>query len=433
MAPLNTDAPHSRLERAGNNQQSRLLGTGMGEPKSMVLTRAKLYELVWQEPTRTVAARLGISDVGLAKICRKLHIPRPWRGYWREKETGHARRPPKLPPWPAHLGPEPESIPFRVSAPPNPDAPVPARPAEPEAVEAQRLHEAGHPITVPDELVDALRPVRQAARLLKRQDDRGFLVSREHPYLAIHVSPGTLNRALRIFDAFLKACTSRGWPVGTEADRPWRTHVTVLDEVIFVGIDEKVRTIRTPRKSYTERDWLHPHAPDTYEPTGVLTWWAASVDAYGRTRRTWNDGKRQRVEHCLNDVMIGLVQLAEARKAERRESEARQRQMAEEVRQQHLAAERREREQERRDELHRQVAAWRQSQELQSYLHALQLAASPQISQDPDGRLARWLRWAETYVRKLDPMQGVSSLPHDPQGWGKRPIDLSEVGAPPTS
>ena len=47
------------------------------------LTRTELYELVWHEPTRTVAGRLGISDVGLAKICRKFHIPRPWRGYWR--------------------------------------------------------------------------------------------------------------------------------------------------------------------------------------------------------------------------------------------------------------------------------------------------------------------------------------------------------------
>ncbi len=47
----------------------------MNAPKSIALTRRQLYTMIWVEPTRTVATRLGISDVGLAKICRKLHIP----------------------------------------------------------------------------------------------------------------------------------------------------------------------------------------------------------------------------------------------------------------------------------------------------------------------------------------------------------------------
>jgi hypothetical protein len=29
------------------------------------------FDLVWSEPTRTIAKRLGISDVGLAKACRR--------------------------------------------------------------------------------------------------------------------------------------------------------------------------------------------------------------------------------------------------------------------------------------------------------------------------------------------------------------------------
>lgn len=60
---------------------------------STTVTREQLYALIWKDPTRTVAQRLGISDVGLAKICRKHYIPRPWRGYWREKETGRKPRP----------------------------------------------------------------------------------------------------------------------------------------------------------------------------------------------------------------------------------------------------------------------------------------------------------------------------------------------------
>src|SRR6187549_2316107 len=88
----------------------------------ITISRAELYTMIWQEPTRAVALQLGISDVGLAKICRKLHIPRPWRGYWRKKETGHNPRQPKLPPWPSHLGKEPEPVTFGTKPAPGADA-----------------------------------------------------------------------------------------------------------------------------------------------------------------------------------------------------------------------------------------------------------------------------------------------------------------------
>ena len=44
------------------------------------LTRDQLYEQVWMEPMTKVAARLGLSDVGLAKICYQAEIPVPPRG-----------------------------------------------------------------------------------------------------------------------------------------------------------------------------------------------------------------------------------------------------------------------------------------------------------------------------------------------------------------
>ena len=72
------------------------------------LSRAELYEEVWREPMVRVAAHYGLSDVGLAEICRKLHVPVPYRGYWRNKELGHpSHRTPlsKLPPsTAAHAG-----------------------------------------------------------------------------------------------------------------------------------------------------------------------------------------------------------------------------------------------------------------------------------------------------------------------------------------
>jgi len=40
----------------------------------------ELYQLIWGKPIHTLSKEFGISDVGLAKICKRNNIPRPERG-----------------------------------------------------------------------------------------------------------------------------------------------------------------------------------------------------------------------------------------------------------------------------------------------------------------------------------------------------------------
>ena len=69
----------------------------MGEGAAKI-RRSELYEQVWAVPMRTLAQQYGLSDVGLAKICKKHEIPRPPRGYWAKGEA--LRKPLKTPlPW----------------------------------------------------------------------------------------------------------------------------------------------------------------------------------------------------------------------------------------------------------------------------------------------------------------------------------------------
>lgn len=51
-------------------------------------SRKELYDLAWAEPMRDIAGRLGLSDVGLAKIYKKADVPFPPRGYWAKKRSG---------------------------------------------------------------------------------------------------------------------------------------------------------------------------------------------------------------------------------------------------------------------------------------------------------------------------------------------------------
>jgi hypothetical protein len=65
--------------------------------------REALYELVWTAPVSEIAKRLGVSDVGLAKLCRRAAIPIPVRGHWARIESGQHISPEPLPPEPQGL------------------------------------------------------------------------------------------------------------------------------------------------------------------------------------------------------------------------------------------------------------------------------------------------------------------------------------------
>jgi hypothetical protein len=50
--------------------------------------RDELYAEIWEQPMVKIAPKYGISAVALGKVCRKLQIPLPGRGYWVKKDFG---------------------------------------------------------------------------------------------------------------------------------------------------------------------------------------------------------------------------------------------------------------------------------------------------------------------------------------------------------
>lgn len=63
----------------------------------MEKSRTELFELVWAKPMTHLAKELGLSDVGLRKICVKFGIPLPARGYWARLQVGRQDPRPVLP------------------------------------------------------------------------------------------------------------------------------------------------------------------------------------------------------------------------------------------------------------------------------------------------------------------------------------------------
>lgn len=63
-----------------------------------MITREQLYQLMWSVPTRHAAARLGVSDAYVIRICRALNVPKPPRGWWAKRQSGAVTAQPPLPP-----------------------------------------------------------------------------------------------------------------------------------------------------------------------------------------------------------------------------------------------------------------------------------------------------------------------------------------------
>lgn len=53
-------------------------------------SREELYDEVWQTPMIHLAGKYGLSDVGLAKLLKRLHIPKSPVGYWAKRTVGNA-------------------------------------------------------------------------------------------------------------------------------------------------------------------------------------------------------------------------------------------------------------------------------------------------------------------------------------------------------
>lgn len=69
----------------------------MSDAPPISLSRDELYARVWARPLGAVARELSLSSNGLSKICDRLNIPYPGRGYWAKASAG---RPPERPPLP---------------------------------------------------------------------------------------------------------------------------------------------------------------------------------------------------------------------------------------------------------------------------------------------------------------------------------------------
>jgi hypothetical protein len=355
------------------------------------LTRAELYEKVWATPVRTLAKEFGMSDVGLAKICRKHDIPVPPLGYWRKTETGHkVVRPPLSP---AKNGLETLDIYVRERLPPE----LAALAAEPAAE-----------IVIPTELSHEL--VTRMEKLLAngKENEKKLIVPKNGTLSHLLVSREQMPRALRIMNALFLALEERGqlvsWPKEEEAAL---TLVVDGETVRFcvLEITESLRHVLTAAEQ--KHPWMAPKSD--YKLTGKLRFRVDNLPYSAGVRGAWADGKCQRLEKCIGDIVVGLRVAAAAIKKNRRETEERERRWEEERKQQE--------EQRRRAAEHKRKAEfvtelmrnWEEAQNVRTFVKALtECVGELELTDEEKSDIQQVVDWATEYAEFLDPLSDMT-------------------------
>jgi hypothetical protein len=334
----------------------------MGNEK-IKLTREELYQKVWSKPATLLAKDLGISDVAIAKICKKLNIPKPYSGYWRQVDVGHGVQSP--------LPEIRQGIPKDVVIYPN-RVKIALQAQNPELLAKIELEKrpANH-IAIAQNLLNAHHLVSQTKQILEKTRPRLGGILEKHPHqqcLDVGVSRTALNRALRILDALLKALEERGHSIeiSNQGSNP----------TVFVIHGQKVKVSLVEKTS------------------GKLTF---IIDEHWSDgcRQRWSDTVRKTLEDQLNEVMIGVITAAEGL----RQREIRWRKWEEE-------ALRRRVEEQCRKSLEVQSDEWSKIQNIRLFLRSCEdLFLNRSESIAIDSIEAKWLAWAHRYVDRLDPLK----------------------------
>jgi hypothetical protein len=355
---------------------------------------------------RTLAKEFGLSDVGLARICEKHHIPRLPVGHWVRVERGYD---PEQTPLPDIEDAKLDLVSITIREKPldilgqNLDPQVQAM-LVPAVIAVQSDRPISHPLVV--------RTKKLLAHV--RKDERGLLLPKDgKPLSHIRVSEPALARSLGILDTLFRALDERKIAITWASGDAENLSVTVLDESVTFSISEFVQRVPhslTDEEEAKKKKGLYVYPPQwNYKPTGQLKIAINELPYDSKIRHTWSDGAIQRLENCLGVFVAGLHIAALALKKQR-EEQLRWKREWEERERRAEAERRRQAEFDRKAKVISEAAdAWQTSNRIRDFAMALSKAGESQERSRNQGRdIRRLAKWTRGYAQRLDPINRIA-------------------------
>jgi hypothetical protein len=205
------------------------------------ISSAELYRQVWATPMSRLGTQYGISGNGLKKICVRMNVPYPPRGYWAKLGAGKAVRQTPLPKPLART-------PLQVTINPTPLPTALGRAPELDPDTAERLREASAKtsgITVPATL---RRPHRTIADWITRHEREIADARRDRSRFGFALQPKPFSslerRRQRFLSTLFKEVEKLGYKVRGEAPR--NLSLEIDRNGVEFTLHERIKQVRRP-------------------------------------------------------------------------------------------------------------------------------------------------------------------------------------------
>lgn len=387
------------------------------------LTREALYDLVWTDPVRTVAAKFGISDVWLKKVCAGANVPVPQRGYWAKLQAGKAvikvRLPPREPGAPQTFSVSKATHDWRWDPAAELAVPLPEPPVfdEPIAdVRARVEKRVGKVAQVRN--LDA--PWGAIRKLLDEDDRRRAKQAAEtwsSDWWAPYFDSAFERRRLRVLNSLAHGFAKAGAKLELRGKVARELAVVVGSQRLGFKLDHP------SAKPTVHGEWKNRPGPvDVLKLEMDATFPDAGVEGL------WTDGADGKIEERLTHIVVSFLVAGEAQyRARQADHHAwlvkRRADNEAELERRRVEAERKRREQEereareRREHLFAQASDWRTAQDIRGFVAGVLAVAG---TENADSRISAWRRWALAEADAIDPVKrGLEALhqiaePHCP-------------------
>lgn len=364
------------------------------------VTREQLYEQVWTIPMTKLAEQYGVSDVALAKTCRRLRVPRPWRGYWAQVAAGAKVKRTPLP----KDGGRVEKWTFLQRH----DDPI----VRSQRVEAPTVH-------VGEDLRQAHPAISELGLALTNAgaDDHGRLTLPGKPEPLFCVSAASHRRALLLLDALARALVARGHDLTTSRDPDGRLHLglVVSGETIGISVaerlDPKPHVLTAEEEERSRRGSTYGIPKYDYFPSGQFR---IALHDTNLGRRSWSDSTQRRLDGQLGRIIVALETEASGRHERRLAEEQRARAAEQRKREQEVERERRRIEEIKvrhleglAADLEEMTNEWHRAERLRSFIKVVDATVTVENRTEV---YERWLEWATTHVANLDPLTSPARI-----------------------
>lgn len=407
--------------------------TDSPEKIELPLTREVLYTLVWSEPMLKAAARFDVSSSYMARVCTRMNVPRPERGYWARLAVGQT--PMKIPLPEAQPGDElvwsRDGSSVQVPR-PLPKPPVGIKRTRP--VPSLRTNQ--HP------LINGAKALFESGRL---SYEGGYLKPAKKLLVDLAVTKSMVDKALSFANLFFLALEENGHrvvlaPHGErlrreavdERENPGKSHhfnnlwSPARETVVYVGtvaigltiieLSEEVEVRYVNGEYVREKDYVPPKRSNHYNwttkkdlPTGRLCLQAYSPYPVASWKKQWKETTTARsldtqIKGIVKELEGAAVEIAQLVEEGMRQAEIeRQRWKAQQEVWRRKEEERRAAEalKNSKEDLHRIIDHWAESNRIEQFFTEAERSASD-LEESERLKLLERLRLARELIGSVD-------------------------------